>query len=67
MHINTNPSEVCSVKFVRAWAFSLFISLSLCLDSQARYGAGGSVGHFWTDGYELWVCVSAEAQKEGAA
>ena len=47
--------------------FSLFISLSLCLDSQARWSAAGSVRHFWSGGYELWGCVSAEAEKEGAA
>ena len=49
--------------------FSLFISLSLCLDSQARCSAGGNVGHFWSDGYEVWGSVGAEAQtcEEGAA
>ena len=50
-----------------AWTFSLFVSLSLCVDSQARCSAGDSVGHFWSDRYELWGCVSAEAEKEGAA
>ena len=29
--------------------FSLFISLSLCLDLQARCSAGDSVGHLWSD------------------
>ena len=37
------------------------------MDSQARCSAGGSGGHFWSDRYELWGCVSAKAEKEGAA
>ena len=67
----TCTSIQIQAKFV-AWScesfdVSLFVSLSLCLDSQARCSAGGSVGHFWSDRYELWGCVSAEAEKEGAA
>ena len=42
---------------VRAWTFSLFVSLSLCVDLQARCSEGGSVGHFWFNYYELWGCV----------
>ena len=47
---------------------SLFVSLSLCLDSQARCCTGGSVGYFWSDGYEhvgLWL-VLRPGRKERA-
>ena len=47
--------------------FSLLVSPLLSLDSQARCSAGGSGGHFWSDGCELREGVSAEAKKEGAA
>ena len=45
---------------MRAWTFSLFVSLSLCLESQARWSAGCSVGYFSSDGYEhvgLWFAL----------
>ena len=45
---------------MRDWTFSLFVSLSLCVESQARCSAGGSVGYFSSDGYEhagLWFAL----------
>ena len=57
MHINTNPAiGVCSVRWWELGRFSLFVSLLLRLDSQARCCADGSVGYFWSDGYELGMC-----------